>query len=111
MGEERITILPDIIDFQHAIRYNERRVVGTIVLNIFVFFRTPPCNMDDLSKQISYEILDPVKEEGRELTYDREAAQTAFDRGYLVSEHEIIVAYLSSGQKLTSIMTTEWRDQ
>ncbi len=66
--------------------------------------------MDNLSKQISYEILDPTKDEGRDLTQDRELAQGAFDRGYLVSEHEIVVAYLNSGQKLTTILTTEWRD-
>lgn len=67
--------------------------------------------MDNPSKHISYELLDPTKEDGRELTSDRDEAQAAFDRGYLVSEHEMVVAYLSSGQKLTTILTTEWRDE
>ena len=44
--------------------------------------------MDSPSKQISYEILDPARENGR----------------------EIITAYLSGGQKLATIFTTEWRD-
>ena len=64
--------------------------------------------MSNPTKHISFEILDPMKEEGRELIDDRETAQEAFKRGFLVSEHEIVVAYLSSGQKLTTILTTEW---
>lgn len=66
--------------------------------------------MDNPNKSVSYEILDPTKEDGREIISDRNEAQVAFDKGYLVSEHEIVVAYLSSGQKLTTILTTEWRD-
>ena len=66
--------------------------------------------MDNPRKQISYEILDPTKENGREIISDRDEAQVAYHRGFLVSEHEIIVAYLASGQKLTTILTTEWRD-
>jgi len=66
--------------------------------------------MDNPSKQISYEILDPTQEKGREIIFDRDEAYAAYHRGFLVFEHEIIIAYLSSGQKLTTILTTEWRD-
>jgi len=66
--------------------------------------------MDNLTKYISYEILDPTKENGREVIFERDKAQTAYDRGFLVSEHEIVRAYLSGGQKLTTILSTEWRD-
>lgn len=64
--------------------------------------------MNNPNKQISYEFLDPTKENGREITFDLDDAKVAFDRGYLVFEHEIVTAYLSSGQKLTTILTTEW---
>ena len=62
------------------------------------------------SKQISYELLDPTMDEGREITLDLHEAQTAYERGFLVSEHEMVVAFLSTGQKLTTILTTEWRN-
>jgi hypothetical protein len=67
--------------------------------------------MDNPTKQISYEILNPAEDTGRKLTANRVVAQKAYDRGFLVSEHEIIKAYLSTGQRVTTILTTEWRDQ
>lgn len=66
-------------------------------------------DMDNPTKQLSYEILDPTKDAGRELTAEREVAQEAYERGFLVSEHEIVTAYMTSGQKITTILTTEWR--
>ena len=66
--------------------------------------------MDNPIKQISYEISDPTRENGHNIIFDREEARAAYDRGFLVSEHEIVIAYLSSGQKMTTILTTEWRD-
>jgi hypothetical protein len=67
--------------------------------------------MDNPTKQISYEILDPTEDFGRELTEDRVVAQQAYDRGFLVSEHEIVKAFVSTGQRITTILTTEWRDK
>lgn len=66
--------------------------------------------MDNPSKHVSYEILDPTKDDGREIVFDRDEAQAAYDRGYLVPEHEIVTAYLSTGQKITTILSTEWRN-
>lgn len=66
--------------------------------------------MDNPSKHTTYEILDPTKADGRDITSDREDAQAAYDRGFLVSEHEIVTAYLSTGQKITTILSTEWRN-
>ena len=67
--------------------------------------------MDNPTKQISYELLDPTEESGRELTDDRAVARKAYARGFLVSEHEIVSAYLSTGQKITTVLTTEWREE
>jgi hypothetical protein len=67
--------------------------------------------MDSPTKHISYEMLDPTKEDGRELTTDRDVAQDAYDRGFLISEHEIVTAYMTTGQKITTVLTTEWRHQ
>ena len=67
--------------------------------------------MDNPTKQISYEMLDPTEDFGRELTTDRAVAQRAYDRGFLVSEHEIVKAYVSTGQRITTILTTEWKEQ
>ena len=64
--------------------------------------------MDNPIFHISYEILDPTKD-GRELTSDREVAEAAYNRGFLVSEHEIVKAYLSTGRSVTTIITTDWR--
>jgi len=66
--------------------------------------------MDNPTKHISYEILDPTKDSGRELTADRTIARKAYNRGFLVSEHEIVTAYTSTGQKITTILTTEWKE-
>jgi len=65
--------------------------------------------MDIPTQHISYEILDPMKDGGRELTSDREVAEAAYNRGFLVSEHEIVKAYLSTGRSVTTIITTDWR--
>jgi len=67
--------------------------------------------MSNPTKQISYELLDPMEDSGRELTSDKAVAQKAYARGFLVSEHEIVTAYLSTGQKITTILTTEWKEQ
>ena len=67
--------------------------------------------MSNPAKQISYEMLDPMEDSGRELTYDKAVAQKAYNRGFLVSEHEIVTAYLSTGQKMTTVLTTEWKEQ
>ncbi|MDR1963306.1 MAG: hypothetical protein LBQ50_05970 [Planctomycetaceae bacterium] len=67
--------------------------------------------MENPQIHISYEILDPTDESDRELTSDIEVANDRYARGYLVSKHELVVAYLSTtGQKLTTILTTEWRN-
>ena len=65
--------------------------------------------MDLPSQHVSYEILDPTKDSGRELTSDREVAEAAYQRGFLVSEHEIVKAYPSAGRSVTTIITTDWR--
>ena len=67
--------------------------------------------MSNPTKQISYELLDPMEDSGRELTSDKAVAQKAYTRGFLVSEHEIVTAYLSTGQKITTVLTTEWKEQ
>ena len=67
--------------------------------------------MNNPTQQISYEILDPTNENDRTIIFDREEAQAAYNRGFLVAEHEIVIAYLSNGQKLSTILTTEWRDE
>ncbi len=63
------------------------------------------------SKHITYEILDPTKDSGREITSDLDEAEAAYDRGFLISEHEMVVAFLSTGQKITTILSTEWRER
>ena len=65
--------------------------------------------MDIPTQHISYEILDPTGDYGRKLTSDREVAETAYSRGFLVAEHEIVKAYLATGRSVTTIITTDWR--
>ena len=67
--------------------------------------------MEIPTQQVSYEILDPTKDSGRELTSNREVAEAAYNRGFLVSEHEIVKAHLSVGRSVTTIITTDWRTE
>ena len=67
--------------------------------------------MDNPTQHISYEMLDPAEEFGREFTTDRSVARKAYNRGFLVSEHEVVVTYTSTGQKITTTLTTEWKEQ
>ena len=65
--------------------------------------------MDYPTKHTSYEILDPVRDSGVELTTDDAVAKRAFNRGFIVLELETVEAYVSTGQKITTTLTTEWK--
>ena len=67
--------------------------------------------MDNPTKYISYEILDPIKDSGVESTTDSAVAQRAYNRGFIVLQLETVEAYTSTRQKITTTLTTEWKEQ
>ena len=65
------------------------------------------------TREIVYEISSSTSLEDidvRKTTVEANARE-AYERGYMVNEHEIVEALLSTGQKVTTTLTTEWRDK
>jgi len=67
--------------------------------------------MDNPTKYITYEILDPTRDAGVELTTDNAVARRAYNRGFIVLQLETVEAYTSTRQKITTTLTTEWKEQ
>jgi len=67
--------------------------------------------MDNPNKQILYRIFSPIPFEGDgERWTDSEAeAQKAYELGFLINKVDIIRAIVSTGQTVTTGLSTEWR--
>jgi hypothetical protein len=67
--------------------------------------------MDNPTKRILYRISTPNPyevDEERE-TADEMFALLAYNHGYLVEKDEIVEAFMTTGQKVTTTLTTDWR--
>jgi len=67
--------------------------------------------MDEPTKQITYRILPMTSLEGigERWTSDEADAQKAYDRGFYIEKIDIVRAIVSTGQTVTTGLTTEWR--
>ena len=67
--------------------------------------------MDNPTKQISYRIFSPNPFEGigERWTADESEAQEAYDHGFMIDKIDIVRAIVSTGQTLTTGLSTEWR--
>jgi hypothetical protein len=67
--------------------------------------------MDSPTTQISYRIFSPNPFEGagERWTADEAEAQGAYDRGFMVDKIDIVRAVVSTGQTVTTGLSTEWR--
>ena len=62
-------------------------------------------------QRVFYEIFDPSHDGDKDSTFDREVAEDAYNRGFLIIEHEIVKAYWPGGRSVTTIISTDWRHQ
>ena len=67
--------------------------------------------MDDPVRQISYRIFspNPFEDTGERWTTDETEAQAAYDRGFIVDKIDIVRVVVSTGQTVTTGLSTEWR--
>jgi hypothetical protein len=67
--------------------------------------------MDNPTKQILYRIFTSIslEEIGERRTDDEMDALLAYRRGFIVEKDEIIEAFTTTGQKVTTTLTTDWR--
>ena len=69
--------------------------------------------MDEPTKQIAYKIISliHIEGDGEMWTYDVAEAQEAYDRGFYIEKVDIVRTIVSTGQTVTTGLTTEWRGQ
>ena len=67
--------------------------------------------MDSPARQISYKITSsiPIEDTGAKWTDDVAEAQKAYDRGFYIEKVDIVRAVVSTGQMVTTGLTTECR--
>ena len=67
--------------------------------------------IDNPTKHVTYKIFTPIHVEdiGERWTDSVEEAQEALDRGFSVDRVDIVRAIVSTGQTVTTGITTEWR--
>ena len=67
--------------------------------------------MDDPTKHTTYKIASsiPIESGGERWTHDVAEAQAAYDRGFYIEKVDIVRAIVSTGQTVTTGVTTEWR--
>ena len=66
---------------------------------------------DNPTKQIMYKITSPIPIDGigEKWTDSEVEAQKAYELGFLISKVDIVRAVVSTGQTLTTGLTTDWR--
>jgi hypothetical protein len=63
------------------------------------------------TRKIEYEIIPSTSYEdvSKRRTPEEIEAQLAYNRGFLVHKHETVEALMTTGQKVTTTLTTDWR--
>ena len=69
--------------------------------------------IDNPTKHVTYKIISsiPIEGDGEIWTYDVAEAQAAYDRGFYIEKVDVVRAIVSTGQTVTTGVTTEWRGQ
>ena len=67
--------------------------------------------MDNPTKQIMYQILspNPFEDDGEGWTDSVAEAQKAYELGFIIIKVDIVKAIVSTGQTVTTGLSTEWR--
>ena len=67
--------------------------------------------MDEPTRHVAYKIASSISVENfdERWTNDVADAQRAYDRGFYVEKVDIVKAVVSTGQTVTTGITTEWR--
>lgn len=58
-----------------------------------------------------FEISDPIDESQSHVTQNIEEAQQAYEKGFFVMINEIVPSFLSTKQKVTTIISTDWTER
>ena len=65
------------------------------------------------TRRVEYEIYSSTDLEdegvGKRRTSEEIEAQLDYNRGFMVFKHETVEALMTSGQSITTTLTTEWR--
>jgi hypothetical protein len=67
--------------------------------------------VDPPTRYFVFEISDPIDESQSRVTQNIEEAQQAYERGFFVAINEVVQSFLSTKQKVTTIITTDWTER